>query len=145
MTLVKWNNNGDIFNHFDSLMNRYFDNLGSFAGNEGYYSNPAVNIQENDHGYRLEAAAPGLTKNDFNISIDDDRLIISAETKSENEENREGYRRREFNYANFNRVFTLPESANSEKIAAKYEDGILSIEIPKKEEAKKLTRNIQIK
>jgi HSP20 family protein len=99
---------------------------------------PAVNILETANDYLVEMAAPGLRKSDFNINIDNQLLSISAEIKSENDDlDSENYTRREFGYSSFKRTFTVPESVESEKISAKYEDGILKVTLPKRDEAKK--------
>ena len=97
---------------------------------------PKVNIRENTDGFHLEMAVPGFKKNDFNISVEKDELVISAEVKTEKEIAEENFTRKEFGYGSFQRTFVLPETVDSGKIGAKYEDGILSIAIPKKEEAK---------
>ncbi len=99
---------------------------------------PSVNIKEDENGYEVEVAAPGLDKNDFRIELDNQVLNISSEKKVE-DETKEGqqFTRREFSYQSFSRSFTLPNTVDHEKIAAKYANGILRIEIPKREEAKK--------
>lgn len=94
---------------------------------------PAVNVIESENGYRIELAAPGLKKEDFKIGVDGEKLTISAEKKNESEENGEKYSRKEFGYQSFQRVFTLPETVDAEKISAAYEAGILNISVPKKE------------
>ncbi|GGX09270.1 Hsp20/alpha crystallin family protein [Aquimarina muelleri] len=101
------------------------------------FNTPAVNIKETDDEYTLELAAPGLIKEDFNIELNNDLLIISSEKKIENESEEKGrYTRKEFSYTSFKRSFTLPETANADKIEASYENGMLLIKLPKKEEAK---------
>lgn len=98
---------------------------------------PSVNILENETEYRVELAAPGLDKNDFKLELNYNTLKISSEKKTENE-TPEGkfFTRREFSYQSFVRTFTLPQAADSDKIEAVYDKGILSVLIPKKEEAK---------
>ncbi len=98
---------------------------------------PAVNIKETDTNFGIELAAPGKTKEDFNIEIDHNVLTISSEEKNEKEEkdNRGKYTRREFSYSSFRRAFTLPESVNSDSINATYENGVLHVTLPKREEA----------
>ena len=98
---------------------------------------PAVNIKETDTAFGLELAAPGKTKEDFIIEIDHNVLTISSETKNETEqtENNGRYTRREFSYTSFRRAFTLPETVNTDAINAVYENGVLLITLPKKEEA----------
>lgn len=98
---------------------------------------PAVNIREDEKGFYLELAVPGMNKKDLRIEVKDDVLTISAEHKEEEQEDLEGYRRREFSYSSFCRSFYLPEDVNGEKIGATYKDGILNVEIPKLEEEKK--------
>lgn len=92
---------------------------------------PAVNIIENKDHYQLSLSAPGLKKNDFKIDLEDDVLTISSE-KEESKEEKEGkYTRQEYNYSSFSRSFTLPEGADKEKVSAKYEDGVLKVNIPR--------------
>lgn len=93
---------------------------------------PAVNIKETEKEFLVELAAPGMTKKDFNISIENGILMISAESKFENEEKDQNFTRREFNYSNFTRSFTLPENVNEDKINAHYEEGILKLHLTKK-------------
>ncbi|MDP3312168.1 Hsp20/alpha crystallin family protein [Lutibacter sp.] len=97
---------------------------------------PKVNIRETTDGFLVEMAVPGLKKSDFHIDLDNLLLSISTEMKEENEHKDENFTRREFGYSSFKRTFTLPESVNDDKINATYKDGILSILLPKKEEAK---------
>jgi HSP20 family protein len=105
-------------------------------------STPAVNIKETEDGFNLELAAPGLEKEDFKLELDNDVLTISAEKKVENEttegndEKAEKYTRREFSYQSFQRTFTLPETIDVSKINASYQNGVLMVTLPKKEEAK---------
>lgn len=125
---------------FSSWIDNFFDtDLGT-----GLLSNfnhgmtlPAVNIKEDNENYFLELAVPGMKKDDFNVELDNDLLSISVESKTEDEVENENYTRREFGYSSFKRTFTLPDTVESEKISAKYEEGILSIHIPKREEAKR--------
>ncbi len=97
---------------------------------------PAVNIKEDDNGFEVEMAVPGMTKKDFKINLENNTLCISSEKKMEDEKSEGNYSRKEFSYQSFSRSFALPESADDGKINAKYENGILYVSIPKKEEAK---------
>ena len=108
---------------------------------------PAVNIKETDDKFEVFMAAPGMNKQDFKINLDDTLLTISSEKKTENEEKNEKYNRREYSYQSFTRSFTLPKDVvDNSKITAKYENGELHIEIPKKEEAKPIPpKEIEIK
>lgn len=120
---------------FPSLMNEIFkpDWFGGMENEKGNV--PAVNIKENEKDYELELAVPGRKKEDFNIEIDKDVLTISSEIKYEDEAKEENYTRREFGFSSFKRAFTLPETIDSDKIEANYEDGLLKFVLPKKEEA----------
>lgn len=108
-------------------------------------SAPSVNIKETDGNFTIEMAAAGMDKDDFKISLDDNALTISGERKEEKKEENEKYTRREFSYNSFSRTFVLPENSNAEKIAANYENGLLKIELPKKEQDNnKKTKEISI-
>ncbi|MDX1470010.1 MAG: Hsp20/alpha crystallin family protein [Flavobacteriaceae bacterium] len=133
---------------FSSWVDNFFDNeLGT-----GFLSNfntgmslPAVNIKEEADNYKLEIAVPGMSKEDFNVDVDNKILSISSEKSSESNESEENYTRREFGYSSFKRTFTLPDSVNADKIKATYKDGILTVDLPKREEAKqKPARQIKI-
>jgi len=92
---------------------------------------PAVNIKENEGNFEIEVAAPGLSKKDFHVAIDNGLLTITSEKKEEKQEENENYTSREFSYSSFNRSFSLPESIDDEKINAKYEEGILKVILQK--------------
>lgn len=96
---------------------------------------PKVNIRDEAEGFELELAVPGMKKEDFKIEVDSDVLTISSERKDETQEKSEHYTRREFFQSSFKRAFTLPDSVDGSKIDATYEDGILKLALPKKEEA----------
>lgn len=97
---------------------------------------PAVNIQETEDKFVVEVAAPGKDKQDFNIELDNDVLTISSEAKEEKNITEAKFTRREFSYSQFKRAFSLPDDVDSSKIEANYENGVLLINLPKKEEAK---------
>ena len=94
---------------------------------------PAVNIKETEKEFMIEMAAPGMTKKDFEITIENGVLTISVEKEMKNEEKEENFTRKEFNYSNFVRSFTLPENVNEEKIVANYEEGLLKLHLTKKQ------------
>lgn len=135
--------------NFPTLFDRYFngENLNwndlNFSSDRGTL--PAVNISENEDGYQIEVAAPGLKKDNFKLNLDKGRLTISSQHKEEKEDQYH-YSRKEFNYKNFERTFVVPEKVvDSEKITANYEDGILRIGLPKREEVKpKPVKEIQV-
>lgn len=108
---------------------------------------PAVNVKETDENFVVEVAAPGMKKEDFSIELDNKLLTISSETKEErvSENKDEQFTRKEFSYASFSRSFTLPETVDNSKISADYADGVLKIDLPKREEAKtEAKRRIEI-
>jgi len=95
-------------------------------------SMPSVNVKESDKDFEIDVAAPGLTKKDFKISVDNGVLTISSEKEEEKEEKEKDYTRREFSYNAFSRSFSLPENVNEEDIRAMYQDGILKLNVAKK-------------
>ena len=129
---------------FDDFSLNEFPSLFSSNFNTGI-SLPKVNIKEVSDAFIVEMAVPGLKKSDFEINLENNILSISAELKEEQENNDEGYTRRQFGYSSFKRTFTLPETVNDSKINASYNEGILLVQLPKKEEAKqKPARTIKI-
>jgi len=132
MGIVKWNPN-----QVNRVFDDFFKNTAPTANRPAFRGTiPAVNVKENDDQFELELAAPGLSKEDFKIEINDGILAISAEHQAKEEQTTEGYTRKEFSFSSFTRRFTLPEDANDKDIAANYENGVLKVVIPKKEEAK---------
>jgi HSP20 family protein len=135
---------------YPSLFDRFFDN-DLFDWSSRNFSNtnttlPSVNIKESRENFEVEMAAPGLSKNDFKIELNHDLLTITSEKELEKEtKDDQQFTQREFSYQSFSRSFSLPNSADGEKIEARYDNGILRIIIPKKEEAKpKPARQIRI-
>lgn len=99
---------------------------------------PAVNVTERKDDYMVSVAAPGLKKEDFKIDVEGNILTISSEKEEEKEEKDERYTRQEYSYSSFARSFTLPDEVNKDKIDAHYQDGVLKLVLPKKEEAKQM-------
>ncbi|WP_128547482.1 Hsp20/alpha crystallin family protein [Larkinella soli] len=133
--------------HLPSLIENFFgrDLDGFFAANQTVNHLPAVNVAEHKDGFRIEVAAPGLKREDFKLNLDHNNLTISASGETSEARQEEKYTRREFSYSSFQRTFTLPTSIDTEKIQASYNDGVLKIELPKREEAKvKPARQIEI-
>ena len=120
----------------DDILNNSFGTEFMSNFNTGI-SLPAVNVIDRDNEYIVEMAIPGMKKSDFDVNIDNQLLTISAETETEEEEKNENYTRREFGYSSFKRTFSLPKTVDTEKISANYKDGILKVELPKFDEAKK--------
>ena len=139
----KYNNQ----NWIPSIFNDFFDNDWMVKANA---TAPAINVIESDKDYKVEVAAPGMTKNDFNIHLsEDNELVISMEkkneTKEEDKENKK-YPRREFSYTQFQQALVLPDDVDKDKINANVSDGVLTIELPKRtpEEKAKVNRVIEI-
>ena len=134
MKLARFNN------YHPSMFDNWFDNdlfNWEYNNHQAEATLPAVNIKENADAFKVEMAVPGFDKKDFKINLDHNVLTIASEKKVENEhKNGERYTCREYSYQSFSRSFTLPDAANGDKISAKYDNGILNVEIPKREEAK---------
>lgn len=148
MSLIK-RNPGVAFPSLSGVLDDFFSNE-LFDWNMKNLTNatlPAVNIKEEDDKFIVEMAAPGMKKEDLKINIEGRMLRISSDKSFENKEEDEDkkYMRREFSYQSFMRSFTLPESVDPDKIEARYEDGVLFLDIPKKEVAKtKPVKKIEI-
>jgi HSP20 family protein len=128
----------NLFNHLDTMFpTKSFNNV-------AYNNIPAVNVKENENGFQIEVAAPGLKKEDFKLSLHENRLTISAKQEENKEENKEKYTRQEFNYTSFQRTFTLPKNVDGDKIEATYTDGVLHVGLPKKEEIKPAVKEISV-
>jgi HSP20 family protein len=135
MALVRFNQPASVF-PYRNLLNDLLNDFNTSVGQD-YRSNvPAVNVHESETGYTLEVAAPGLQKEHFHINLDGRVLSISAEQKEEKKEENGKWTRKEFSYSSFKRVFTLPENVNENSIEARYENGILTVSVPKAEEVK---------
>jgi len=141
MTLIKRNTQFPSFsNIFDDIFADDFDVFKKIA------TVPSVNIKEREKDFVVELAAPGLIKEDFDIDLENNVLTISSQKKIENNQEEEKYTKREFSYSEFKRVFTLPDSVEANEIQAEYNNGILTVVIPKKPEAQvKPKRKIEIK
>ena len=137
MALVRRNQNW-----LPSIFNDFFDNDWMVKANA---TAPAINVLETATEYTVEVAAPGMTKDDFNIHIDEDNnLVISMEKKTENkteennaEKKESRYLRREFSYSQFQQTMILPDDVDKDKISARMENGVLNIDLPKYTEQEK--------
>jgi HSP20 family protein len=147
MTLVRWNSNGNSnLPAFSNLLENFFGrDVTDFVGRDFASSVPAVNVVEMAEAFKVEVAAPGLKKENFQINFHNNVLTISSKTEHSNEETKGKYARKEFGYTSFQRSFTVPNTVDAEKIAANYTDGILNVYLPKREESKeKPARQINI-
>ncbi len=140
MTLARISN--PWMSHLPSMLDRFFEgdlmdwNSSNFSDTNTTL--PAVNIKEDNDQFMIEVAVPGMKKDDFKVDFDNGRLTISSEKQHEDvEKEGEKVTRREFSYQSFQRSFTIPENmVDAEKISAKYENGILHLKLPKREEIK---------
>jgi len=132
---------------FNNIINRDWNDWETKNFSDTNTTLPSVNIREGENTYEVEMAAPGLEKKDFKIEVKNGVLTISSEKRIKDELKKgHHFTRREYSYQSFNRSFSLPDTVEGEKISAKYEDGILRVVIPKKEESvKKTVRVIDIK
>jgi HSP20 family protein len=145
MTLVKFNNNRNntLMPGFNDVFESIFND--TFFNDRVLTRVPAVNISENDNSYVVELAAPGLKKEDFKLNLERNQLTISVEQSANHQDNLKNYSKHEYSFSSFVRSFTLPETADDSRIEASYTDGILRIDIAKREEAKAVRRLIEIK
>lgn len=137
--------------HLPSIWNDFFNPWSNFFETDNFLPKtlrtPAVNVSEKTEAYELSVAAPGLKKDDFNIDVEGNMLTISCENEENKEEKDNKYTRTEYSYSSFSRSFTLPEEVAQDKIEASYQDGVLQVKLPKKENAKKavISKHIAVK
>jgi len=131
---------------FDDMFKPWKDLFEGNGGRTWTATVPAVNISEEKDAFKLSLAAPGMSKADFNVDVDGDMLTISAEKEEKKETKDEKISREEYNYSSFSRSFRLPEGVKRDGISAVYQDGVLKLNLPKKEESKNggQTKKIQI-
>ena len=153
MTSIMKKANGDLPLHFGSLVDQFFRNPNrlmdtDFWGGDKFMNNGRVpvNIRETDTSFELEMVAPGLKKEDFHVDVTDRMLTVSFEYKETSEDNdkEKGYLRNEYRMQSFSRSFNLDDSVDASGIAARYMDGILYLTIPKKKEAQRISKKIEI-
>jgi len=141
MTLVKVNNNGH--RNLSNFVDEFFQGFPAGFGKEESYF-PPVNIHETNDAYHLELSAPGRSKEDFKLALDNGQLTISFEKKEESKT--EDYKtiRKEFSFRGFKRSFNLDDRIDTTGIQAKYDNGVLKLLLPKKEQVKETTKQITI-
>ncbi len=133
--------------HYTMLDNAFNEFLNNNRAARVQTTTPAINVKENQASYEIEMAAPGMTKDDFYVSVDKDGVLnIKMEHKDENQQESDAvrYLRREFSYANFEQRLQLPDDIDRDKIMARVEDGVLRIGLPRKTEKEKITKNIEV-
>lgn len=121
------------YDSFPALFNELLNNSGVATNPKPA---PSANIKESEEAFEIELALPGFKKEDFKIEVQDKSLTVSSESKTENEDSTENYIRKEFSFNSFSRSFRLPRTVDSEQIVAEFENGILTLTLPKREEAK---------
>ena len=127
-----------------SIFGDLFDDFAVMPAKQ--FASPAVNIKETENDFQIEIAAPGMTKDDFAIRVDNEELVIALEKKHEHkdEKKHENYLRREFSYTSYHQAFTLPENIDVENIKANMTNGVLGIVLPKKTPEKQIPASRQI-
>ena len=123
-----------LFEDFFKPWNQWFDDSGLVGR---MLTMPAVNIVENSNHYTVSLAAPGLKKEDFKINLEGNMITISSEKEEKKEQKDEKFTRKEYSFSSFSRSFSLPEDVKQDAIEAHYENGVLNIKLPRKEESKK--------
>ena len=138
MTLMRRNGNSIMPSMFDDFFTRDLFDWGLSNNSHTGTSIPAVNVKETADSFEVEVAAPGMNKEDFKVELNNNILTISSEKKDEKEVNEEGkYNRKEFSYQSFQRSFQLSkEAVDADNIHGRYENGVLRLQIPKREEVK---------
>lgn len=153
MTVTRWSPSTDMMRDLESMqsrMNRLFNDF--FGGREAEEQdlmpsawNPAVDVIENEDSFVIEAELPGMKKDEIKISLTNDVLIVQGEKKIEKQEKKKNYHRTERSYGSFSRTFSLPGNVKSDKVDAEFNNGVLTITIPKSEEAKPKQIDVKIK
>lgn len=133
---------------FPSLVDDFFKPLNEWFGNSALsyrtLTMPSVNISEDEAAYKVELAAPGLSKEDFKINVEGNLVTISSEKEEQKQNEDAHYTRREYSYTSFSRSFSLPDNVKQENIDASYANGVLTVHLPKKEESRKAPEGKQI-
>lgn len=144
MSLIKWRD------RTLPTANTFFDNF--FRDDDGFFPTvfrdrtvPAVNVSEDEKLFKVELAAPGMTREDFHVEVERNMLIIRSEKEEKKEEAEKNWTKKEYNYTSFERSFWMPENVLADKVSAAYKDGILTITLPKKEVEVKQTKAIEVK
>lgn len=141
MNIIRYNPNDYVPTSFSNLVDRFFNE--SQARNGGSAFVPKVDILENEKAFEIHFAVPGLAKEDFKIELNDNYLTVSGERKLSTEKKEQNFHSIETQYGSFSRSFNLPENVDATKINAKYNNGILELNIPK-DEKKALKQTIKV-
>ncbi|MEQ1587957.1 MAG: Hsp20/alpha crystallin family protein [Cyclobacteriaceae bacterium] len=141
MSVIRYNANDFVPTSFSSLVDKFFNDSLTRSGGSSFI--PKVDIVETTEAFEVQLAVPGLTKEDFNIELNDNYLTVSGERKFSDEKKEKSYHAIETHYGSFSRSFSLPENVDASKISAKYNNGILELTIPK-DEKKALKQTIKV-
>lgn len=142
MAIVKFRNR-PFSPFFPSAVDDFFINDMLPFRSANTASMPATNIEETENEFNLEIAIPGLSKEDINVEIDNNRLVVSSEKEESSEEEDKNYTRKEYSFSSFERAFTLPENATGD-VSARYEDGVLIVTLPKKKVEIAKTKKVKV-
>jgi HSP20 family protein len=142
MTLVKVNNNGQ--KSLSSFVDEFFQGFPAGLGRDESFAFPPVNIHETADAYHLELSAPGRSKEDFKLAVEGGQLTVSFEKKEETKTDDYKTIRKEFSFKSFKRSFNLDDRINADGIQAKYDNGVLKLFLPKKEQVKESTKQISV-
>lgn len=140
MNLIRFNQHPTFWN----LLNDFDKDL-NYSNNSNKANTPLVNVINQDNQYVIEVAAPGIKKEDISIKLENNKLVIASESKDEKNEKNINYTIKEFGFTSFSKTFFVPKDIEAEKINADYNNGVLSVSIPKKEKEAALSRNIKVK
>jgi len=140
MNLIRFNQHPTFWN----ILNDFDKNL-DYSANRNNLNSPLVNVINQDNQYVIEVAAPGIKKEDFNIKLENNKLVISSDLKEDKDDKNVNYSIKEFGFTSFSKTFFVPKDIEAEKINADYNNGVLSVSIPKKEKEAALSRNIKVK
>jgi HSP20 family protein len=154
MSLIRWNPTRDLATFPSDMfslqreMNRMFDSFFRGVDEPSLFNStwiPAVDVAEEDDAYVVKVELPGVNKDDVKITLESNILTIRGEKKAESEVKQKNYHRTERSYGSFQRSFTLPTTVKNDKIDATYRDGILTVALPKAEEAKPKQIEVKVK
>ncbi len=154
MSLIRWNPTRDLTTfpsdmvNLQKEMNRMFDSFFRGVDEPGLFNSswmPAVDVADEDNAYVVKAELPGVSKEDVKITLESNILTIRGEKKAAKNVDEKNYRRTERSYGSFQRSFTLPTTVKNDKVDAVYKDGILTITLPKAEEAKPKQIEVTVK
>jgi len=141
MSIIRYNPNDFVPTSFSNLIDRFFNDSVTRSGGSTFV--PKVDILETENSYELQFAAPGMSKEDFKIELNDNYLTVSGERRFTNEKKEKNFHSIETQYGSFSRSFSLPENVDASKVNAKYNNGILELSIPK-DEKKVLKQTIKV-